>query len=137
MQVVYLVWLKFHTSVSNAERTAANRISRLCLEQFCHENGAKSAPSGRTNPYFRPLWSSAEFQPPEIHYPYAGVLAYLGVYCSGFEQPILFQHPRYTGTYPDELLLLERRWFDKNLHEVKKDRTGQTDLLVGMNFVVL
>lgn len=68
---------------------------------------------------------------------YAGVLAYVGVYCGGFDQPILFQHPRYTGSYPSEMSLLERRWFDQNSLEVKRHSMGRTDLLDGMRFVVL
>jgi hypothetical protein len=59
---------------------------------------------------------------------YAGVLAFSRVHLFGAGDPILYRHPRYTGSLPDALLSLRQRSLDgRIIRDVAAIRTRITD----------
>lgn len=66
---------------------------------------------------------------------YAGLLAFSLVGIDRIDQPVLFHHPRYSGSLPEALLSLEQHSFDPDTRRASKCEARSSDVLVGLNLV--
>ena len=66
---------------------------------------------------------------------YSGVLAFLQMGFLGGTPPVLYQHPRFSGTLPKAVLELELRRYDEQAACIRVKESENADMMQGLRFV--